>query len=129
MCCASNRTRSPAALHTIRIHGGEAAPAYAEALAQWKREGAALAGKSLFIEAEAADYKSDQTLYPLNDRTSPNSTPYDHKCVKYNTIGADHWQMPGQWLEWDIEVPRTACTPSPCGLSRTRRRTTCPPAG
>ena len=97
--------KEPVALHTIRIHGGEAAPAYAEALAQWKREGAAPAGKSLFIEAEAADYKSDQTLYPLNDRTSPNSTPYDHKCVKYNTIGADHWQMPGQWLEWDIEVP------------------------
>ncbi|MFA6736939.1 MAG: extracellular solute-binding protein, partial [Saccharofermentanales bacterium] len=63
------------------------------------------APEAIMIQAEQASAKSDRTLYPNVDRSSPDTIPYDHKLQKINTIGGVRWQRVGQWIEWDVEVP------------------------
>lgn len=57
------------------------------------------------IQGEAAARKSDSTLYPITDRTSPLTEPYDAAKTKLNTIGGSNWRICGQWITWEIEVP------------------------
>lgn len=56
------------------------------------------------LQAENADLKSDRTLYPLADKTSPTVEPYSFSKIVYNTIGSNQWTNAGQWLEWNFEV-------------------------
>lgn len=57
------------------------------------------------IEAENADRKSSQMLYPSQDKSSPAVYPYSAKELKNNAIGSNSsWRLIGQWLEWDFEV-------------------------
>lgn len=56
------------------------------------------------IEAENAVRKSDQSLRPSSDRTSPLSSPYHASKIRMNILSSN-WSQPGQWLEWDFEAP------------------------
>ncbi len=56
------------------------------------------------IEAENADRKSSQMLYPTQDQASSAVYPYSAKNLKNNTIGGNSWRLVGQWLEWDFTV-------------------------
>lgn len=56
------------------------------------------------LQGEDADAKSDQSMFPLADRTSPVVEPYDHAKILYNTIGGNQWTNTGQWVEWRFEV-------------------------
>jgi len=58
-----------------------------------------------YIEAERITAKSDVTIYPLNDRTSPSTSPYNSRQKNLNTIGAAKWNKAGQYLEWNMDVP------------------------
>ncbi len=62
------------------------------------------------IQGEDAVLKSDPTLYPVFDRSSPSTEPYHPAKIRLNTIGANsasflRWATPGQWLTWNFEVP------------------------
>lgn len=57
------------------------------------------------IQAEDAVYKSSPTLAPISDRSSPTVIPYDVSKIRINSIGGTNWKLPGQWIEWEIEVP------------------------
>lgn len=61
---------------------------------------------ALLLEGENANRKSDQTMYPQADRSSPTTRPYDHACIVYNTIGSNQWKSFGQWIEWDFETEK-----------------------
>lgn len=99
--------REPMALHTIRFYTAAAPLPYKEQLAAWQEAGYTDAQASLELtEAENAAFKSDKMLYPVNDNTSPLSTPYAVDKIRYNSIGTDRWGIAGQWLEWEIEVPK-----------------------
>ncbi len=50
--------------------------------------------------------KSSPTLYAITDRSSPVSAPYHHSKIRYNTIGADKWQSPNEWIEWSVNVEK-----------------------
>lgn len=77
-------------------------PTYAEYAAEHVGEQPASA--PITFEAERASLKSNKSILPLNDRTSPKTTPYHHSNVIYNSIGGDSWGMPGQWIEWTVDV-------------------------
>ena len=51
--------------------------------------------------------KSSPTLYPISDRSSPLMEPYHVSKIRMNAIGGYNWRVPGQWIEWEIEVPET----------------------
>ncbi|BCJ94537.1 ABC transporter substrate-binding protein [Anaerocolumna cellulosilytica] len=62
-------------------------------------------GKTVRIEAEDANRKSSQMLYPTQDKSSPAVFPYNAKELRNNTVGNNsNWRLLGQWLEWDFEI-------------------------
>lgn len=63
--------------------------------------------KYVMFEAEKAAYKSDATLYPLNDRSSPYTSPSHYANTLLNTIGGNNWRFSDQWIEWNFDVEET----------------------
>lgn len=61
---------------------------------------------SIKIQGEAANRRSDPSLFGKYDRSSAVTEPYDVAHTILNYIGGDSWRAPGQWIEWDFEVPQ-----------------------
>lgn len=98
--------REPCAIAEITLSPDGSVPTYAEALAAWKAAGAKeTSGFTLDIQGEDAKFKSDASIYPTYDRSSPDTVPNSAAYIKLNTIGGSKWAVPGQWLEWEVEVP------------------------
>jgi len=96
--------REPMAIDYLQVYQAPAAPTYAEVKAGY----ANLSSPSdvlIKVQGEHALYKSSPTLYPIPDHTSSTLEPYSVSKIRMNSIGGLNWRMPGQWLEWEIEVP------------------------
>ncbi|MCM1058069.1 MAG: extracellular solute-binding protein [Firmicutes bacterium] len=99
-------TQEPMVVGKIVLTQEEAAPSYEEY--RMANEAAGHIGaviNTIKIQGEAAVLKSDSTLYPITDRTSPLTEPYDAAKTKLNTIGGSNWRICGQWITWEIDVP------------------------
>lgn len=59
----------------------------------------------IICQAEGNVLQSDASLWPASDRSSPLTRPFSYNEVKINYSGGSRWNAPGQWLEWEIEVP------------------------
>ena len=63
------------------------------------------------FEAEAPEYVSAVTMYPVYDRTSAITQgvtgDQSPSYIKYNTLGKEQWQSVGEWVEYKIEVEET----------------------
>lgn len=57
-------------------------------------------------EAEATALKSEKNMVASSDRTSTKNSPYSYTKNVLNVIGGSTWKYPGQWLEWEIDVPK-----------------------
>ncbi|MCL1793106.1 MAG: extracellular solute-binding protein [Oscillospiraceae bacterium] len=57
------------------------------------------------IQAQMPAVTSEITIYALNDRTSAITQPQDASRIRLNSIGHTKWQVPGQWVRYEIEVP------------------------
>ncbi len=57
-------------------------------------------------QGEKADYKSDPTLYPLFDRSTPSTEPYNKSKISLNIIGGERWSIPGQTITWIVDVDK-----------------------
>ncbi len=60
-----------------------------------------------FYPAEDAQFKSEPTILPANDRTTPLVSPYSPSELKLNTLGGNNWKTPGQWVQWKVNVPES----------------------
>ncbi len=62
-------------------------------------------GKSILkLEAEYTRHTSTNVVYPVEDRTSANSSPVDTTRTVLNTIGTEKWETAGQWVEYTFSV-------------------------
>ncbi len=61
---------------------------------------------SVRIEGEKAQLRSEQSLFPTYDRSSAVTYPYSVKRQVLNMIGGENWKRAGQWIEWEIDVPK-----------------------
>jgi ABC-type glycerol-3-phosphate transport system substrate-binding protein len=59
----------------------------------------------LKIQGERAVRRSDSSLYAIYDRSSGATDPASVATIRLNMIGGEAWRVPGQWIEWDFEVP------------------------
>ena len=59
----------------------------------------------LRIQGERASRRSDPSLYPIYDRSSGATDPASIARIRLNMIGGHSWRVPGQWIEWDFDVP------------------------
>ncbi len=101
--------REPMLLRKITIGNPEATREYAAVREEQDALGITdTTDQLVIIQAEAADRKSSQMLYPSQDKSSPAVYPYSAKELRNNTIGSNSsWRIIGQWLEWDFTVPQT----------------------
>ena len=61
-------------------------------------------GKML-VQAEDADYKSSPTIR-AESWEDAFSIPQSYGAFRLNSLGGWRWRLPGEWIEWDIEVPQ-----------------------
>lgn len=105
---ALESTREPMVIKQLKIFQQAAPLTYEEKVKQYEAEGLKPAENQLIaIEGEASTAKSSPTLYPLSERSSAAVYPYSASKIKINTIGGYNWRLPGQWIEWEIDVPET----------------------
>ena len=58
------------------------------------------------VQGEHAALKSDSVLIPTSDRIDAATEPSSPSKIRLNTIGGNStWKLPGQWIEWNVEVP------------------------
>ncbi|WP_237163286.1 extracellular solute-binding protein [Paenibacillus sp. BIHB 4019] len=99
-------SREPMAIDYLKVYRYEEPSSYEEIELGYKSKGyAETSGHLIKLQGEYAAYKSSPTLYPISDRSSPSTEPYDVSKIKMNTIGGNNWRVPGQWIAWDIEAP------------------------
>lgn len=98
--------REPMAIDYIELYQEEAVPSYQEVKAMYEAQGLKpVQNQFIKVQGEAATAKSSPTLYPISDRSSPSVEPYHVSKIRMNAIGGQNWRLPGQWIEWEIEVP------------------------
>ena len=60
---------------------------------------------SLTVQGESAQLRSAPSLYARYDRSSSKTVPYSLTNTILNYIGGDPWTHPGEWIQWEFEVP------------------------
>lgn len=101
--------REPMAIGRIELRAPQALPAYAQVKQQYQQNGykAAASNQLVLRQGENSYRKSHPTLYPIFDRTSGITQPFDVDAILLNTIGAANWQTCGEWISWQITVPES----------------------
>ena len=57
------------------------------------------------VQGEDAKLRSHPSLYARYDRSSSQTVPYSVTNTILNMIGGDAWTHPGEWIQWEFEVP------------------------
>lgn len=100
-------TQEPMVIGKLVLKQEEKVISYEEYKKQNEAAGYKAAGvETLKIQAEDTLYKSNSTLYPIPDRSSPLTEPQDASKTRLNTVGGINWHQNGQWISWAIEVPK-----------------------
>lgn len=98
--------REPMLIKAITVHQQPELPTYEDVKTEYeRRDYAPYEGEPIKIQGEDALYRSDATLYPINDRSSPMTEPYDPSKIRLNSVGGGRWNQPHQWITWEIEAP------------------------
>lgn len=63
-------------------------------------------GIDIKLEGEAADFKSDVTLYATYDRSTYVTSPSEATKMCYNTIGSENWKNSGQTITWKFTMDK-----------------------
>ncbi|UVI31499.1 extracellular solute-binding protein [Paenibacillus spongiae] len=101
-----NSLREPMIIDSLKLYQEETIPDYKTVVKSYEDKGYDVTkGQFIKFQGESASLKSNPSLYPLNDRSSPGTEPYHVSKIRMNTIGGVNWKIPGQWIAWDIEVP------------------------
>ena len=94
------------AIGKIKVYQRPERPDYAEKQLEYKNMGyKKTEGIFIKVQAENLNLKSSSTIYPIYDLSDPLLEPYHHAQIRLNVIGGNRWQDPGDWAEWEIEVP------------------------
>lgn len=97
--------REDIAISDLRLCNQKSLPVYSEVFKEYQEVPLA---SDIFIMHQAEDTyrKSSPVIYPLFDRSSPATVPNDPLHIKLNTLGGNNWKLPGQWVSWEVDIPR-----------------------
>lgn len=100
-------SREPVLYGEIEIFVEDELQSYEEYYKSYTDKGAKSASSESFtkVQAEVPVATSDQVIYPVSDKTSPITEPSSPGVTLVNTIGGEKWQIAGQWISYEIEVP------------------------
>lgn len=98
--------KEPMMIDYIKLTQTEQVPSYKELSEQYKQNGYKPAADVFIkIQGEASGLKSSRIIYPMMDRSSPATEPYDVSKIRLNTVGDANWSEAGQWVSWTIDAP------------------------
>ena len=97
----------PMAIHRIMLLPVQKYDTYEQYLAKQpsKPENDSGTGVLIKVQGEESVVRSDPSLFARYDRASATTEPYSVKHTILNYTGGDSWKSPGQWIEWNFEVP------------------------
>lgn len=99
--------REGLAFSKLEIGDTDNIPTYKEALAEYEKNGyAKYDGDVLTFGAENTHERSDQTLTMAVDYASASTTPAHPSLTRLNTVGGELWNQTGQWVSWEVDVPK-----------------------
>lgn len=80
---------------------------FADFIAQNGKDDALGAHEDFMIRVQGEDStaRNSPSLFPLFDSSSGITDPSSASVIKLNMIGGEPWRLPGQWIEWEVEVP------------------------
>ena len=100
-------TQEPMVIGKIVLKQEEKKLTYEEYKSMYEKLGAANANVDMIkIQGEDSAFKSNSTLYPISDRSSPITEPQSAAKTRLNIIGGTNWHQNGQWISWKVEVPK-----------------------
>lgn len=94
------------AIGALRLEPPEKVPSYAEYLSQYEEKACDNSGAVYVVEAEKPYRKTSSMLYPLSDRSSPDTSENHPTQIRLNTIGGENWKSAHQTLTWKITVKK-----------------------
>ncbi|MCF7754482.1 extracellular solute-binding protein [Paenibacillus xylanexedens] len=98
--------RESMAIDYIELYQESEVPSYAELEQTYASLGLKQSAPVMLkVQGEEAVSKSSPTLAPISDRSSPSLEPYNVSKIRMNAIGGINWKLPGEWIEWEIDVP------------------------
>ena len=106
---ALEATREPMSVMSFTLSPAAVIPTYEEYLAAHADASDASASvEPIKLEAEIPAYQSDESIYPLTDRTSAVTSPQNANAQMLNYMGgSENFKTVGQWVEYEFEVPET----------------------
>ena len=95
-------TREPMSIKSIRLYPQEDMISYEAYKAQYTyKQGSDV----IRLEAEFPTTQSDESIYPLTDRTSAITSPQDPTAQLLNFMGgSENFKTVGQWVEYEFDV-------------------------
>ncbi|NLZ55006.1 MAG: ABC transporter substrate-binding protein, partial [Thermoanaerobacteraceae bacterium] len=98
--------REPMVIAYLKIYQQPELPFYQEVVDTYQARGYQKTNDIMVkIQAENTKYKSSPIIYPIFDRGSANVEPYHPAQIRLNALGGQRWQIPGEWVIWEFEVP------------------------
>lgn len=99
--------REPMYLASVAVRAESGIRPYSEVKAEYGRNGFSAADtEPIRLQAEHMLKKSDYTLYQSADRSSAITEPQHPSKVKLNQISGNQFKLAGQWVTWEVEVPK-----------------------
>ncbi|HOH18025.1 MAG TPA: extracellular solute-binding protein, partial [Bacilli bacterium] len=106
--------KEPMVLQTIHFVPVQAEKTYAQTLAEYEvnryeKVDSADFGELSYIkhQGENSFEKSTPILSPVANWSSYKVDPYVKFMTRYNTIGGTTWRVAGDFVSWQVEVPKT----------------------
>jgi len=98
--------KEPMLLKALVLAAPRPVPAYADVAPGPAAADAASRGNWLtIVEAEHVRRKSNASIQ-LHSFDSPRMSPEARGFIRYNAIGGEQFRKPGEWIEWEFEVPK-----------------------
>ncbi len=99
--------REALVLDAVRIYNEPELPSYESLAARYNIE-ENVKKQVVKVQGEKSSRKSASTLIPTSDRTDAATEPASPSKIRLNTIGGNWtWKLPGQWIEWTVDVPES----------------------
>jgi len=96
----------PMVIGELRIKQPPRIRPYAEVRAEYERAGyRPTQGHMIVVQGEHATLRSSPALFPVFDQGDPTTEPYHPAEIRLNSIGGHRWQVLGDWIVWEVEVP------------------------
>ena len=98
----------PVVFNSITIYQEEEIDSYSNYLQSHLNNGATYQSINEItykVQGESSYEHNQATLTPVASYNSFKIEPYAKFLTRYNTIGGENWDVAGDWISWQIEVP------------------------